>query len=122
MKNPNYKNKNTERKYLNIMRRNQILQTKNSLKELEKDFIELKVIDLKDRAVKIKRETEELFFKPIIVSVDYMDRFEKKEIKKIRPIKYTWYDWLISYIPEPIRKSVDGFKDKLVSFFQDKHT
>ena len=82
MKNPNYKNKNTERKYLNIMRRNQILQTKNSLKELEKDFIELKVIDLKDRAVKIKRETEELFFKPIIVSVDYMDRFEKKRNKE----------------------------------------
>ena len=46
-----------------------------------------------------------------------MDRFEKKEIKKIRPIKYTWYDWLISYTPEPIRKSVDGFKDKLVRFF-----
>ena len=82
MKNPNYKNKNTERKYLNIMRKNQILQTKNSLKELEKDFIELKVIDLKDRAVKIKRETEELFFKPIIVSVDYMDRFEKKRNKE----------------------------------------
>ena len=82
MKNPNYKNKNTERKYLNIMRRNQILQTKNSLKELEKDFIELKVIDLKDRAVKIKRETEELFFKPIIVSLDYMDRFEKKRNKE----------------------------------------
>ena len=62
MENPNYKNKNTERKYLNIMQKNQILQTKNSLLELEKDFRELKVIDLKDRAVKIKRETEELFF------------------------------------------------------------
>ena len=82
MENPNYKNKNTERKYLNIMQKNQILQTKNSLLELEKDFIELKVIDLKDRAVKIKRETEELFFKPIIVSVDYMDRFEKKRNKE----------------------------------------
>ena len=33
-----------------------------------------------------------------------MDGFEKKEMKKIRPIKSTWYDWLINYIPEPIRK------------------
>ena len=30
-------------------------------------------------------------------------------MKKIRPIKNTWYDWLINYIPEPIRKSVGGF-------------
>ena len=29
-----------------------------------------------------------------------MDRFEKKEMKKIRPIKNSWYDWLINYIPE----------------------
>ena len=29
---------------------------------------------------------------------------KKKEMKKIRPIKSTWYDWLINYIPEPIRK------------------
>ena len=48
-----------------------------------------------------------------------MDRFEKKkEMKKIRPIKNTWYDWLINYIPEPIRKSAGGFKDKIVSLFK----
>ena len=48
-----------------------------------------------------------------------MDRFEKKkEMKKIRSIKNTWYDWLINYIPEPIRKSVGGFKDKIVSLFK----
>ena len=44
-----------------------------------------------------------------------MARFEnKKEMKKIRPIKYTWYNWLINYIPESIRKSVGGFKDKIL--------
>ena len=39
-----------------------------------------------------------------------MDRFEEEEMKKIRPIKNTWYDWLINYIPKPIRKSVSVFK------------
>ena len=42
---------------------------------------------------------------------------KKKEVKKIRPVKNIWYDWLINYIPEPIRKSVGGFKDKVVSHF-----
>ena len=32
-------------------------------------------------------------------------------MKKIRPIKNTWYDWLINYIPELIRKSASTFKD-----------
>ena len=44
------------------MSQNQFLTDKNSLLELEKDFIELKERELKDREVKIKRETEELFF------------------------------------------------------------
>ena len=47
-----------------------------------------------------------------------MDRFEKKEMKKIRPIKNTWYDWLTNYIPQLIIKSVRGFKDKIVSLFK----
>ena len=78
----------------------------------------MKDIELKGREVKIKREIEKLFLKPIIVSIDDMDEFEQKEMKKIRPIKNTWYDWLINYIPEPIRKSVCGFKDKIVSLFR----
>ena len=49
-------------------------------------------------------------FKLTIVSIDDMDRFLKKEMKKIRPVKNTWYDWLIDFIPDPIRKSVGGFK------------
>ena len=39
-------------------------------------------------------------------------------MKKIRPIKNTWYDWLINYIPEPMAKCVGGFKDKIVSLFK----
>ena len=73
---------------------------------------------MRDREIKIKREIEELFFKPIIVPIDDMDRLEKKEMKKIRPIKNTCYDWLINYIPQPVRKRVHGFKGKIVSLFK----
>ena len=55
------------------MQNNQFLRVKNILLELEKDFTELKDIELTDRKVKIKREIEELFHKPIIVSEDDMD-------------------------------------------------
>ena len=69
------------------MRRNQCLKVKNSLLELKRYFIESKDRELKDRDLKIKREIEELFFKPIIISID-----EEKEMKKIRPNKNIWYD------------------------------
>ena len=69
--------------------------------------------ELKDREVKIKREIEELFLKLIIVSIDDKDKFEQKEMNKIRPIKTICYDWLIGYIPETIRKSVGISKIKL---------
>ena len=62
---------------------------KNSLLQLEKDFTELNDIELKDRETKIKREIEKLFLKPIFVSIDNMDRFEKKEMKKIRSFEKT---------------------------------
>ena len=48
MENPNYKNQNIERKYLNNMQKNQFLKVKNSLLELEKDFMELRDRQLKD--------------------------------------------------------------------------
>ena len=38
--------------------------------------------------------------------MDHMDNFAGNEVKIIRSTKNTWYDWLINYIPEPIRKSV----------------
>ena len=74
--------------------------------------------ELKDTELKIKKEIEELFCKPVIVSKDDMDKFQQKEMKKTRHVKITWYDWLTNYIPDPIRKSVGGFKDKVVSLFK----
>ena len=47
-----------------------------------------------------------------------MDKFEKREMKKTRPIKNIWYDWLINYNPDLIRLSVGCFKDKIVSIFK----
>ena len=97
------------------MCKNQLLKVKNSLLELEKSFIGPKDRELKEREVKIKREIEEPFFTAIMVSIDDMDKFEEKEI---RLIKSTWYDWLINYISQHIRKSVGSFKDKIVSLFK----
>ena len=57
--------------YLNEIRENQFLKVKNSLLELEKGFIELK-----DREKKLKDRQK--YSKPIIVSIDDMDRFQKK--------------------------------------------
>ena len=56
------------------MRKNQFLKVMNSLLELGKTFIELKDRELKDREIKTKREIEELFSKPIIVSIDDMKK------------------------------------------------
>ena len=58
MENLNSNNENIERKYLNNVRKNQFLKVKNGLLELEKDFIELKDKELKDREAKIKTEIE----------------------------------------------------------------
>ena len=55
------------------MRKNQ--KVKHSLLELEKDFIELKDSELND----IKW--------PIIVSIDGVDKFEQKQMKKINQVK-----------------------------------
>ena len=61
MENPYYKNENNDRKYLNNTWKNQFWKIKNGILELERDFIELKGRELKDREVKIKREIEEIF-------------------------------------------------------------
>ena len=71
------------------MQKNQFIKVKNSLLELVKDVIESKDREFKDREMKFKREIEELFFKPIIVSIDDRDKFEEKKMKKIKPIKNT---------------------------------
>ena len=51
-----------------------------------------------------------------------MDGFEEEEMKKIRPIKNTCYDWLINYIPKPMRKSVSVLKDKFIKTNTPKQT
>ena len=75
-------------KYLNNVQRSRFLKVKNELLKLENDFIELK--DLKDKDIKIKRKIENLFFQPIIVSVNDMDKFEQNKMKKEIP-KNTLY-------------------------------
>ena len=87
MENLEYKNENIEGKYLKNMWNNQFCKVKNILLELEKDFKGLKDKVLKDREEKIKRETEKLFYKPVTVSKNDMDKSEEQEMKKIRPIK-----------------------------------
>ena len=62
------------------MWKNPLLKVKVSLLELEKYIIELKEKESKDREVKTKREIDELYFKPIIVSTDDMDKFEEREM------------------------------------------
>ena len=46
----------------------------------------------------------------IIPSPQEMDEFEKEEMKKSRPMVKNklseWYDWLIEYVPKPIKKAV----------------
>ena len=92
MENVNYKNMNIERKYFKNMQKTQFLKLKNSLLELGNNFIELKDRGLNDGEVKIKRETEEVFLKLIVLSIDDMDKFERKNVRKIRLFKNTWYD------------------------------
>ena len=45
--------------------------------------------------------------KPIIISKNNMDKFEEKEFKKEEKIVkkdwYVWHNWLIKYIPGPIK-------------------
>ena len=33
-----------------------------------------------------------------------MDKFAQKQIKKIIPVKNTWHDRLVNYIPKPLLK------------------
>ena len=68
----NYKIKNIERKYFKDMQK--------TISKGKEDFIELQERELKEWEVKITREIEELLFKPIIVSIDDMNKFEEKEI------------------------------------------
>ena len=54
MRHQNYKNENTETKYLNNIWENKILKVKNSL-------LELKDREIRDREIEIKKATEKPF-------------------------------------------------------------
>ena len=96
MENPNYKNENIEIKPLKIMQQNQFVMVKKWSFRIKKRFYRI------ERQIsKNKKRDRRTIFKPIIATVDDMDRFEKKEMKKIRTIKNTWKNLLINYIPQP---------------------
>ena len=48
--------------------------------------------ELKHRKEKLKRETEELSYKPIIVLKNDLDKVEEQEMKNIRQIIISWFD------------------------------
>ena len=64
------------------MRNRRFSKVNNSLLEFKKDFLELQDGELNNIKVKIKKEIEELFFKPVIVSIDGMDKLEQKERRR----------------------------------------
>ena len=76
------------------------------------------------RHQKYKNKRLENNFKTINISINDMDKFEKKELTKKRTftknIWYDWYNWLIKYIPEPLKKSVGRVKDQIMSLFKTK--
>ena len=56
---------------------------------------------------KIKKRSEKLFHKLIIMSKDDMDKFEEEEMKNIRPIIRNWFDQLI-------KQNMMGKKPKII--------
>ena len=80
----------------------------NSLLELENDYRELRDRESKDAEIKIRKEIDKPFFKSVTVYIDDMNKSEEKKFLKRRPLdKNTWYNWLINYILETIKRS-DG--------------
>ena len=51
-----------------------------------------------------------------------MDKFGKKELTERKTFTentwYDWHDWLINYIPEPIKKTLGGIKDEIIIFLK----
>ena len=66
------------KKYLQPMQNNYFFKVK------KQSFPVKKRQRLKDREEKVKRETEKLFYEPIIVSKDNMEKLKEQEMKKIK--------------------------------------
>ena len=69
--------------------------------------------------MKFREDIEELFLKQII-SIYHMNKFGGKEMRSFA--KSTRYDWLVNYIPEPIKKTLGNAKDKIMSLFKTNTT
>ena len=54
------------------------------------------------------------------MSIDDVDKFKQKEMKQMKLINNTWYDWLINYIPKPIRKEINETKNTKQHFLNKK--
>ena len=56
-----------------------------------------------------------------------MDEFEKEEMKKSRPVVKNklnrWYDWMIDYVPKPIKnvvsKAFSMVKNSILGLYDD---
>ena len=72
---------------------------------------------MKDRIEKHKKEIKKLFPKPIIVSIDDMDKFEEQEMKKTRPIIRNCFDRLIkqNVMRKKVKISRYKLKDKIIN-------
>ena len=63
----------------------------------------------------------------IIPGCQEMDEFEKEEIEKSRPMEKNrlneWYDWLVDYVPKPIknavRKAFSRAKNSMLRLYDD---
>ena len=89
---PGYKNETIERKKLKKMLNNQFLRAK-------------RYRELKDR--------EELFYKPIIVPKDDMNKFKEQEMKKIRSIKQNVMGERPKIIRDKLKDMIFGKVSKL---------
>ena len=49
-----------------------------------------------------------------------MNKYGGKEMRSFA--KSTRYDWLVNYIPEPIKKTLGNAKDKIMSLFKTNTT
>ena len=89
--------KNVKNKQLNNSR---VLKVKNCNFELENDF------------------------KTINTSINDIGNVLKKELTKNRAFTkntwHNWYDWLINYIPEPIKKTVRGVENQIIGLLKIK--
>ena len=75
---------------------------------------------MKGQEVEIKKEIEELNFKPTNVSIDDMDKLEQKEVMKKRLLAkstcYSCQDWFINYIPDPVKNGEWCYRQNCETF------